>query len=372
MAKVDEYLRTLLSPEHLFLMTNALADLDQWIQAMISGIKSTKMEEILSDLKDIQAKLSVAVGPVGLGYMHTAVKAFVDRYASTCLNSTQGIKGLLEIVDNCQISPDEKADCWATIERSIHAVAVETSSSEKNSDLFTLWTAVRQRKQAIPWEEMANLEDTLIGNCTMTRFEVNRHMELIVKDLIVGNRRQVSDLAGMLSDLRKIGVINEKLHAELKKTKAGRNIFTHEHDMDADLPHTLEAIKTMRLLATLTDQIEDPRWATKEEYQSFSWNFSVEGINQYFNQCLNLAQTFGKERKFTQALWFDGLQTRLPVTYSEIPFEMAKTLQRNITALKCGLEGESIKAKSLKEAATSGWAQFTRNSDAITQFLRTC
>ena len=139
-AKVDEYLRTLLSPEHLFLMTNALADLDQWIQAMISGIKSTKMEEILSDLKDIQAKLSLAVGPVGLGYMHTAVKAFVDRYASTCLNSNQGIKGLLEIVDNCHISPDEKADCWATIERSIHAVAVETSSSEKNSDLFTLWT----------------------------------------------------------------------------------------------------------------------------------------------------------------------------------------------------------------------------------------
>ena len=44
----------------------------------------------------------------------------------------------------------------------------------------------------------------------MTRFEVNRHMELIVKDLIVGNRRQVSDLAGMLSDLRNIGVINEK------------------------------------------------------------------------------------------------------------------------------------------------------------------
>ena len=161
MAKVDEYLRTLLSPEHLFLMTNAPADLDQWIQAMISGIKSTKMEEILSDLKDIQAKLSMAVGPVGLGYMHAAVEDFVDRYASTCLNSTQGIKGLLEIVDNCQISPDEKADCWATIERSIHAVAVEASSSEKNSDLFTLWTAVRQRKQALPWEEMANLENTL-------------------------------------------------------------------------------------------------------------------------------------------------------------------------------------------------------------------
>ena len=354
-AKVDEYLRTLLSPEHLFLMTNAPADLDQWIQAMISGIKSTKMEEILSDLKDIQAKLSVAVGPVGLGYMHATVEAFVDQYASICLNSNKGIKGLLEIVDNCQISPDEKADCWATIERSIHAVTVEASSSEKNSDLFTLWTAVRQRKKALPWEEMANLENTLLGNCTMTRFEVNRHMELIVKDLIVGNRRQVSDLAGMLSDLRKIGVINEELYSELEKTKAGRNIFTHEHDMDADLPHTLEAIKTMRILATLTNRIEDPRWATKEEYQSFSWNFSVEGINQYFNQCLNLAQTFGKEYKFSQALWFESLQSRLPVSYSEIPFGVAKTLQ-DITDLKCGLEGDLIKEKILKEAA-SGWAQ---------------
>jgi hypothetical protein len=351
-AKVDEYLRTLLSPEHLFLMTNAPADLDQWIQAMISGIKSTKMEEILSDLKDIQAKLSLAVGPVGLAYMHAAIEAFVDQYASICLNSNKGIKGLLEIVEDSRISPDEKADCWATIERSIHAIAVEASSSEKNSDLFTLWTAVRQRKQAIPWEEMANLENTLLGNCTMTRFEVNRHMELIVKDLIVGNRRQVSDLAGMLSDLHNIGVINEKLHAELKKTKAGRNMLTHEHDMDADLPHTLEAIKTMRLLATLTDPIDDPRWATKNQYQNFSWNFSIEGINQYLKQCHDLARNFGKERKFTQSLWFDGLQTRLPVTYSEIPFEMAQTIEE-ITALQCGLNGESIKQNLLKEASTS-------------------
>ena len=57
---------------------------------------------------------------------------------------------------------------------------------------------MRQRKQALPWEEMAHLEETLLGNCTMTRFEVNRHMERIVKDLVVGNRRPVSDLAGML------------------------------------------------------------------------------------------------------------------------------------------------------------------------------
>ena len=93
----------------------------------------------------------------------------------------------------------------------------------------------------------------------------------------------------------------------------------------------------------------------KEEYQSFSWNFSVEGINQYFNQCLNLAQTFGKEYKLNQALWFESLQSRLPVSYSEIPFEVAKTLQ-DITDLKCGLSGDFVKGKILKEAS-SGWAQ---------------
>ena len=53
-----------------------------------------------------------------------------------CLNSNEGIKALLAIVEVSQISPDEKADCWATIERSIHAVAVEASSSEKNSRSF--------------------------------------------------------------------------------------------------------------------------------------------------------------------------------------------------------------------------------------------
>ena len=91
----------------------------------------------------------------------------------------------------------------------------------------------------------------------------------------------------------------------------------------------------------------------KNEYQNFSWNFSVEGINQYLKQCLmTWLETFGKERKFTQSLWFDGLQTRLPVTYSEIPFEMAQTIEE-ITALQCGLNGESIKQNLLKEASTS-------------------
>ena len=109
-------------------------------------------------------------------------------------------------------------------------------------------------KKAIPWEEMAHLENTLLGNCSWTRFEVNRHTERIVKDLVVGNKRPVSDLARMMTDLRKINVIDKKLYSELKKTKAGRNIFTHEYDMDADLEHTLEAIQILRLLATLTDQ----------------------------------------------------------------------------------------------------------------------
>jgi len=354
-AKVDTYLRKLLSSEHLFLMTNALVDLDQWVQDMVEGIASKNPDGIISGFTEIQNRLDVAVGPLGLAYMHTAVKAFVDLYATICLNSNEGVKALLTAVEASQISPDEKSDCWATVEKSIHALAVEGSSSgQNNSDLFTLWKAVRQRKQALPWEEMAHLEDTLLGNCTMTRFEVNRHMERIVKDLVVGNQRPVSDLAGMLRDLSSIKVIDEKLHEELRKTKAGRNMFTHEHDMDADLPHTLEAIKTMRLLATLTDPIDDPRWSTKDKYQNFSWNFSSQGIEQYFNQCLDLVDTFGKNHKFSQALWLDGLKTRLPVNYTQIPFNIAKTIGE-ITGLKCGLNGESITEIILKDSSAI-WA----------------
>ena len=355
-AKVDAYLRKLLSSEHLFLMTNALADLEQWIQDMVEGIASKNPDGIISDFTEIQNHLDAVVGPLGLAYMHKAIKVFVDRYATICLNSNEGIKALLTAVEVSQISSDEKSDCWATIEKSIHALAVEMSSSgQKNSDLFSLWIAVRERKQALPWEEMAHLEDTLVGNCTMTRFEVNRHTERIVKDLVVGNQRPVSDLAGMLKDLRSINVIDEKLHAELSKTKAGRNMFTHEHDMDADLPHTLEAIKTMRLLATLTDPIDDLRWSTKDEYQNFSWNFSSQGIEQYLNQCLDLVDTFGKNHQFSQALWFNGLQTRLPVTYTQIPFNIAKTIGK-ITELKRGLNGESITEKILKDSSVI-WAE---------------
>lgn len=132
-------------------------------------------------------------------------------------------------------------------------------------------------------------------------------------------------------------------------------MLTHEHDMDADLPHTLEAIKTMRLLATLTDPIDDPRWETKSEYRNFSWNFSAQGIQHYLEQCLDLIQTFGKKHNFTQALWLEGLRSRLPVSYTEIPFEVAETIQA-ISDMECGLTGDSIKQKILKDAA-SGWAQ---------------
>jgi hypothetical protein len=354
--KVDAYLRNLLSSEHLFLMTNAIVDLDQWIQEMVEGIASKKPDRIISDFTEVQNHLDSVVGPLGLDYMHKAIKVFVDRYATTCLNSNEGVKALLSAVEVSQISPDEKSDCWATIEKSIHALAVEESSSgQQNSDLFALWIAVRERKKSLPWEEMAHLEDTLVGNCTMTRFEVNRHTERIVKDLVVGNQRPVSDLAGMLRDLRSINVIDKKLHAELGKTKAGRNMFTHEYDMDADLSHTLEAIKTMRLLATLTDPIDDQRWETKEKYQNFSWNFSSQGIEQYLNQCLNLVDTFGRNHQFSQALWLDGLKTRLPVTYSQIPFNIAKTISE-ITGLKCGLNGDLITEKILKDSSII-WAE---------------
>ena len=89
-----------------------------------------------------------------------------------------------------------------------------------------------------------------------------------------------------------------------------------------DLPHTLEAIKTMRLLATLTDQIEDPRWETKEEYQSFS-NFSVEGIS---NISTSASTWLNPSKKNTSSLKPYGLKVfNLSPSYIfEIPFEVAK------------------------------------------------
>ena len=63
---------------------------------MISGIKSTNIENVLNDFNDIKAKLSLAAGPAGLSYMHTAVDVFTNRFASICLNTNQGIKQLLK------------------------------------------------------------------------------------------------------------------------------------------------------------------------------------------------------------------------------------------------------------------------------------
>ena len=98
------------------------------------------------------------------------------------------------------------------------------------------------------------------------------------------------------------------------------------------------------------------------------------GRNQsIFQPVPQLGSNFGKEYKFTQALWFDGLQTRLPVTYSEIPFEMAQTIQRKSPLFKCGLERRINQSKNLlKEAATSGWAQSLETPMQLRYPNRTC
>ena len=110
---------TLLSPEHLFLMTNALADLDQWIQDMVAGISHQRTRTNLSDFNEIQNRLKCwLLDLVGLAYMHTAVEAFVDRYATSLFGFKRRCQSAYLIsVEVSQISPDEKLDCWATVEQ---------------------------------------------------------------------------------------------------------------------------------------------------------------------------------------------------------------------------------------------------------------
>jgi hypothetical protein len=352
--KVDTSLRKLLNSEHCFLMTGAPADLNDWIQDMVANISFKKAETIIPAFIEIRDRLHETANPLGLTYMHQVVKVVLEAYSSNLSNSEKAISEMLISIEQAQISQDEKGQCWKSIESFLYTQAIEGSTSGKDaSDLMPLWQSVRHRKAQLSWEEMASLENTLLGNCSWTRFEINRHMERLVKDLAVGNQRTVSDLAGMMNDLQTTGVINKELHAELKKTKAGRNIFTHGYDLDADLKHTLEAIKTLRLLATLTDPIDDPRWNKPQENRDFAWNFSFEELNQYITYCFNIMKQHGKTRDFTQSLWVDGLNTRLPASYPFIPFAMIDTLD-SITSLKMGLDGQLLKQRVLKDAS-SNW-----------------
>ena len=364
--KVDTYLRDLLSPEHCFLMTEAPSDLKDWIHNMVANISSKNNKTIIPSFNKIRNRLHETANPLGLPYMHQAVETALEAHFSNLAATNEAISKLLISIESAQISQDEKDQCWRSVESSLYAQAIEESTSGKDaSELMPLWQTVRKRKAQLSWEEMAGLENTLLGNCSWTRFEINRHMERMVKDLAVGNQRTVSDLAGMMNDLQTTGVINKELHGELLKTKAGRNIFTHEYDFDADLKHTLEAIKTLRLLATLTDPINDPRWNKSQKARDFAWNFSFEELNQYIAHCSEImksmcqitskrVQLYEKEYHFTQSLWIDGLNTRLPANYPFIPFAMIDTLD-SITSLNMGLNGQSLKQRILKDAS-SNWA----------------
>ena len=356
LSKVDEYLRDLLTPEHLFLVTGAETDLNDWINDLIKNMVFASNNKI-EQFSNICQQLEQIANQFDIAYMPKTIQALINTHLEPFFANFKDISGILKLIEKAQISPNQKAQCWNMIEGALHALAIQTSTNESNAsgDLFNLWKNIRQRKKAIPWEEMAHLENTLLGNCSWTRFEVNRHTERIVKDLVVGNKRPVSDLARMMTDLRKINVIDKNLYSELKKTKAGRNIFTHEYDMDADLEHTLEAIQILRLLATLTDPINDGRWDIKEEFRDFSWTFGRQGLSNYLRQCLDLVSTFGNDKEFNQKTWVDNLIHRLPASYNEIPFDVV-TILDEISKTEAGLNFDEIKSRILAESSTI-WAK---------------
>ena len=173
---------------------------------------------------------------------------------------------------------------------------------------------------------MARLEHALVDSCTMTRFEVNRHLEDKVKELSLGANLPLGHLADMLKQLIQRNIISEELNKKLKKFKAFRNILTHEKDFDATLEITLESIGILRMLDTIIPNTKDKRYNLSDEGRQFDWNFTPGAFTTYLTMLSKHCNTFEKPHLMNQEMWINAVINRLPLAYTEHPNEILTLL----------------------------------------------
>jgi hypothetical protein len=173
---------------------------------------------------------------------------------------------------------------------------------------------------------MAKLEHSIVDSCTMTRFEVNRHLEDKVKELSLGANLPLGHLADMLDRLIQRNIISKEQNKKLKKFKAFRNIFTHKRDLDATLDITLESISILRLLDTLNPDTKDKRYEASDDSRQFDWKFTSEALTTYLAMLNMYCKTFKKPHLMNQEMWINAVINRLPLAYAEHPADILTLL----------------------------------------------
>ena len=353
--KIDGYLRDTLSAKHCFLMSSHESDLKAWIGEAVAGLSSGNAAKLLEVFRTLAGEIYERANPTGHPSIEGCFVALLDYHQTTLIEANL-LPKVLKLVEKMPANEAEKQNIWKHVERVLHHQTIETSAGKGNeSEIFRLWTQVRKRTLNLPWEDMAKLEHSIVDSCTMTRFEVNRHLEDKVKELSLGANLPLGHLADMLDRLIQRNIISKELNKKLKKFKAFRNIFTHERDLDATLDITLESISVLRLLDTLNPDTKDKRYEASDESRQFDWNFTPEALTAYLATLNMHCNAFKPPHLLDQEMWLDAAINRLPLAYTEHPVEIL-TLLSEVNSSPHDLNTEHM-AKKVVETACRNLAE---------------
>ena len=353
--KIDGYLRDTLNAKHCFLMSSHESDLKAWISEAVAELSSGDAPKLLEMFRALAGEIYERANPTGHPSIESCFVALLDHHQTTLIEANL-LPEVLKLVEKMPANEAEKQNVWKHVERVLHHQTIENSAGKGNeSEIFRLWTQVRKRTLNLPWEDMAKLEHSIVDSCTMTRFEVNRHLEDKVKELSLGANLPLGHLADMLDRLIQRNIISEELNKKLKKFKAFRNIFTHKRDLDATLDITLESISILRLLDTLNPDTKDKRYEASDESRQFDWNFTPVALTAYLTALNMHCNAFKPPHLLDQELWLDAAINRLPLAYTERPTDIL-TLLSEVNSSPHGLNTEHM-AQKVVEAACRNLAE---------------
>ena len=350
--EVDSYLRGMLSAEDCYILTGLELDLNRWVRDATLKINSDSLTSLLNGFDKLQQKIHEVTNSKGINHLSICVNELLQHHGRQIFQDKSGLQNLTKIISNAQSSETELVNSWNLIQHELHKHIIATNTLQNNeSDLANLWFEVRQRKTQLAWEEMARLEFALSKNATFTFNEVNRHIERIVKDLIVGHNQNLGTLADMIKSLENAQIISKEMRKEMDKNKAWRNIITHQHDIDANLENTNLSIKVLRILSEINPPIGDKRYEEVDSVRDFTWNFTTQQLEDYVKSLSILSKTLEKPFNLDSKIWIDLIQDRLPIDYQEIPNQIIDDLEV-LNKSEHGLNTSKLKTKIISDCVS--------------------
>ena len=182
----------MLSAEDCYILTGLELDLNRWVRDATLKINSDSLTSLLNGFDKLQQKIHEVTNSKGINHLSICVNELLQHHGRQIFEDKSGLQNLTKIISNAQSSETELVNSWNLIQHELHKYIIATNTIQNNeSDLANYGSEVRQRKTSVGMGGNGEIRVCIVKNATFTFNEVNRHIERIVKDLIVGHNQNL-------------------------------------------------------------------------------------------------------------------------------------------------------------------------------------